>query len=143
MNNNEENINTVDDNIIIGNENPIKKEKKSYYLSPAENKVLHHKEDIKPTKINPLPTNIEVMNLVSNIMKPQNIPTQHDVKEKGDIVDNIPQTMALVSTSDVEQREIVDEDETFVLPAGHGISFAFKLNNLKSFKNNWDLLVNK
>ena len=83
------------------------------------------------------------MNLVSNIMKPQNIPTQYVVKPKSDIVDNIPQTMALVSTDNVEHREIVDEDETFVLPAGHGLSFAFKLNNIKSFNNHWDLLVNK
>jgi hypothetical protein len=86
MNNDEEDSNTIDDNIINGNENPIKKVKKI--------KVLHHKQDIKPTpEINPLPKNIQVMNLISNIMKPQNIPTQHVVKQKANIVDNIPQTM--------------------------------------------------
>ena len=64
--------------------------------------------------IKQLPENIEVMNLVTDV-------SETDVKEPV----NLPIYMAMTD-KDTETRD----DEVFLLPAGHGLQFSFKVGEL-------------
>ena len=65
--------------------------------------------------INQLPENIEVMNLVTDV-------SETEVKEPV----NLPIYMAMTDKDALDTRD----DEVFLLPAGHGLQFSFKVGEL-------------
>ena len=65
--------------------------------------------------VNQLPENIEVMNLVTDV-------SETEVKEPV----NIPIYMAMTDKDALDTRD----DEVFLLPAGHGLQFRFKVGDL-------------
>ena len=65
--------------------------------------------------IKQLPENIEVMNLVTDV-------SETDVKEPV----NLPIYMAMTDKDTLDTRD----DEVFLLPAGHGLQFSFKVGEL-------------
>ena len=65
--------------------------------------------------IKQLPENIEVMNLVTDV-------SETEVKEPV----NLPIYMAMTDKDTVDTRD----DEVFLLPAGHGLQFSFKVGEL-------------
>ena len=65
--------------------------------------------------VNQLPENIEVMNLVTDV-------SETEVKEPV----NLPIYMAMTDKDALDTRD----DEVFLLPAGHGLQFRFKVGDL-------------
>ena len=65
--------------------------------------------------VNKLPENIEVMNLVTDV-------SETEVKEPV----NLPIYMAMTDKDTLDTRD----DEVFLLPAGHGLQFSFKVGEL-------------
>ena len=66
--------------------------------------------------VNQLPENIEVMNLVTGV-------SETEVKEPV----NLPIYMAM---TDKDALDTTRDDEVFLLPAGHGLQFSFKVGDL-------------
>ena len=66
--------------------------------------------------VNQLPENIEVMNLVTDV-------SETEVKEPV----NLPIYMAM---TDKDALDTTRDDEVFLLPAGHGLQFSFKVGEL-------------
>ena len=66
--------------------------------------------------VNQLPENIEVMNLVTDV-------SETEVKEPV----NLPIYMAM---TDKDTLDTTRDDEVFLLPAGHGLQFSFKVGEL-------------
>ena len=74
-----------------------------------------HDSDEPVAVIKQLPENIEVMNLVTDV-------SETDVKEPV----NLPIYMAMTDKDTLDTRD----DEVFLLPAGHGLQFSFKVGEL-------------
>ena len=78
--------------------------------------VMETRDSVEPIAVaNQLPDNIEVMNLVTDV-------SETEVKEPV----NVPIYMAMTDKDALDTRD----DEVFLLPAGHGLQFSFKVGDL-------------
>ena len=92
------------------------KEEVGIQKSLTESEVMETRDSVEPIAVaNQLPDNIEVMNLVTDV-------SETEVKEPV----NVPIYMAMTDKDALDTRD----DEVFLLPAGHGLQFSFKVGDL-------------
>ena len=92
------------------------KEEVDTQKSLTESEVMETRDSVEPIAVaNQLPDNIEVMNLVTDV-------SETEVKEPV----NVPIYMAMTDKDALDTRD----DEVFLLPAGHGLQFSFKVRDL-------------
>ena len=92
------------------------KEEVGTQKSLTESEVMETRDSVEPIAVaNQLPDNIEVMNLVTDV-------SETEVKEPV----NVPIYMAMTDKDALDTRD----DEVFLLPAGHGLQFSFKVRDL-------------
>ena len=92
------------------------KEEGDIQKSLTESEVMETRDSVEPIAVaNQLPDNIEVMNLVTDV-------SETEVKEPV----NVPIYMAMTDKDALDTRD----DEVFLLPAGHGLQFSFKVRDL-------------
>ena len=92
------------------------KEEVDTQQSLTESEVMETRDSVEPIAVaNQLPDNIEVMNLVTDV-------SETEVKEPV----NVPIYMAMTDKDALDTRD----DEVFLLPAGHGLQFSFKVGDL-------------
>ena len=92
------------------------KEEVDIQKSLTESEVMETRDSVEPIAVaNQLPDNIEVMNLVTDV-------SETEVKEPV----NVPIYMAMTDKDALDTRD----DDVFLLPAGHGLQFSFKVRDL-------------
>ena len=92
------------------------KEEVGTQKSLTESEVMETRDSVEPIAVaNQLPDNIEVMNLVTDV-------SETEVKEPV----NVPIYMAMTDKDALDTRD----DDVFLLPAGHGLQFSFKVRDL-------------
>ena len=92
------------------------KEEVDTQKSLTKSEVMETRDSVEPIAVaNQLPDNIEVMNLVTDV-------SETEVKEPV----NVPIYMAMTDKDALDTRD----DEVFLLPAGHGLQFSFKVGDL-------------
>ena len=95
-----------------------------------------------------LPNNIEIMNLVRHLDQPteyivaQSKFVQPNSDDSDITADSLPVPMAQVDINNIEKVIEDFDEEIFFFPAGHGLRFSFKLKDLYTSKNEFEILEN-